>query len=77
MVLKNCRSTVLAIKSFLKTDQICPLNQFHNAEINENVLKLIGMKFRKVSIIASQIISLINMCILFLQKNSESYGQIG
>lgn len=49
-----------------------PLNQFHNAEISGNLLKLIGMKFRKVSAIASQIISLIKMCIFLLQKGSES-----
>lgn len=48
------------------------LNQFHNAEISGNLLKLIGMKFRKVSTIASQIISLIKMYIFILQKNSES-----
>lgn len=68
---------VAAIKGFVKTDQMFPLNQFHNAEISGNLLKVICMKFRKVSTIASQIISLIKMCIFLLQKNSVSYEQIG
>lgn len=45
-----------------------PLNQFHNAGISGNLLKLIGMKFRKVSTIASQIISLIKMYVFFYRK---------
>lgn len=51
-----------------------PLNQFHNAEISGSLVKLISPKCRKVNTIASQIISLIKMCIFILKKNTESYG---
>lgn len=48
-----------------------PLNQIHNAEVSGNLLKLIDMKFRKVSMVA-KIISLIKMCIFILQRSRES-----
>lgn len=72
--IKNCRSIVAVVKHFVKTLDIP--TQFHNAEISGNFLKLIGMKFRKVSTVDSQIIPLIKMAIFLLQEDSKSYGYI-